>query len=846
MGRDRSRNRARGGVPLWFLKTLGGVAPTAFFDLKNNRYFVNDNKLRVVSVRNQVAQGKEQSVGMDGHLSKGRIKMGCDAEFIVLSFSNKYLSPYSGDQNSGNNITIQDVSIVNEAGTIVVPVTFAGARTKSLVDGTIDAQSDPVLPSSFGLSKFSRDEDYYFKVRCTGAVSFYVPYGQNTYLDATMNDAWWYNTAATTPSSTDAAGNYTAASGAALTSGYNMFFPYVLGKPIGDDFSLIAVGDSLSEGSSDAVSSEWGGGQIQRAMRSASNDDSLPCLNFGIAGTTAQNHAGSALTEAYLKYARYAFCNLGTNDINSARTLPQIQTDLGTLWTKFRTAGIERIIQEELFYYTTGTYLDDAGQTIQFGWGAGEIAEQLKDWLQTKLDDGTINNLISTDSVGSATNDYKWGAGQTTDGIHPAGATGAENMAVILRPLFRSLRSAKNNYVTPSLSDIATYIRTGTATYFDASGNLQTVAANTIRLDHDPMTFERLGYISEETATNLIPNNTCTSAVAGVIDAGGLLPSGWLKSLRGLTVTLELPTVKNMPVARMRISGTPSSSGGCYVAVTPNNTVAALNTNNFTNSVWAKLNAGNLTNVTGLSFTSNIFSGAVAYLQEIAKIDFQTLLDGTFKKHTASGTVSNASAAYIQTLLQWVVVSGQPVDFTVDIAMPQLEKTSYATSIIPTIGTAATRGYDRLTLSSSNVYKFLSWYNLEKGTFVIEYQQYASTNASPRVTDMGSDGAAMNQSGTTHTFNYAVASANQASIARTSASATANAKSAFVFSLNDFALSTNGGTVGTDVSGNISNLATLMYVGNNGAGSRPLSGWVKEIRFYPARVSDADLQAVTT
>jgi hypothetical protein len=49
--------------------------------------------------------------------------------------------------------------------------------------------------------------------------------------------------------------------------------------------------------------------------------------------------------------------------------------------------------------------------------------------------------------------------------------------------------------------------RASEATYWDAFGALRTAPANTLRIDHDPLTGERLGYLIESPATNMLLNS---------------------------------------------------------------------------------------------------------------------------------------------------------------------------------------------------------------------------------------------------------------------------------------------------------------------------------------------------
>jgi hypothetical protein len=69
-------------------------------------------------------------------------------------------------------------------------------------------------------------------------------------------------------------------------------------------------------------------------------------------------------------------------------------------------------------------------------------------------------------------------------------------------------------------------------------------------------------------------------------------------------------------------------------------------------------------------------------------------------------------------------------------------------------------------------------------------------------------------------------------------------KSSFVYRVDDFAISGNGATVATDTSGLIIN-ANQLQIGKDESG-RYFNGFLKKIAYYPFRVTNAQLQALTS
>jgi hypothetical protein len=90
--------------------------------------------------------------------------------------------------------------------------------------------------------------------------------------------------------------------------------------------------------------------------------------------------------------------------------------------------------------------------------------------------------------------------------LAPTLTLSAGSGAAIVRPTFsRDFAGEKtlDNGTGPAI----TFTRASDATFFDATGTLQTAANNTPRFDHDPATGASLGLLVEEQRTNLLLNS---------------------------------------------------------------------------------------------------------------------------------------------------------------------------------------------------------------------------------------------------------------------------------------------------------------------------------------------------
>jgi hypothetical protein len=74
--------------------------------------------------------------------------------------------------------------------------------------------------------------------------------------------------------------------------------------------------------------------------------------------------------------------------------------------------------------------------------------------------------------------------------------------------------------------------------------------------------------------------------------------------------------------------------------------------------------------------------------------------------------------------------------------------------------------------------------------------------------------------------------------------AAVNRRTAGAYKVNDFAVSTNGGTVATDTLGTIPTVDRLR-LGERVAGNN-LNGYLRRITYYPRRLSNAELVSITS
>ena len=173
----------------------------------------------------------------------------------------------------------------------------------------------------------------------------------------------------------------------------------------------------------------------------------------------------------------------------------------------------------------------------------------------------------------------------------------------------------------------------------------------------------------------------------------------------------------------------------------------------------------------------------------------------------------------------------------------QHEVGAFATSYIPTVASQVTRTADIALIQTPN---FAPWYNQPQGTFFVEFTPdttVASVNV--RVLTVSQAAAAGRvvdiypNVGIWTTFN---GTANLATGAATVTSTPQ--KFAAAFASGSYAACFNGGTVATASTATV-NSPTQMTIGHFPSPTNFINGHIRSIRFYPTRLNDAQLQALT-
>jgi len=172
------------------------------------------------------------------------------------------------------------------------------------------------------------------------------------------------------------------------------------------------------------------------------------------------------------------------------------------------------------------------------------------------------------------------------------------------------------------------------------------------------------------------------------------------------------------------------------------------------------------------------------------------------------------------------------------VAGPQSEVGTFATSYIPSGASATTRAGDFASIEGNN---FNSWYNPAEGTFGAQFQTIFATDSVPRYILTGNSNQLMYLAANTGTIT-----SFDGQVPALSGSVSAFgvlAKAYLGYSASGRSLSARGAdATSSSTAQNFSGMTTLR-IGR--LDTVPFCGWIRSIVYYPTRLTDAQLKALS-
>ena len=277
------------------------------------------------------------------------------------------------------------------------------------------------------------------------------------------------------------------------------------------------------------------------------------------------------------------------------------------------------------------------------------------------------------------------------------------------------LRFARQKTLDPRV----THTRASSGTFVGSDGLIQAAAVDAPRFDHNPTTGESLGLLVEEARTNSFEwSNSATqgetwSSVGTNLNlaSGQSDPAGGTAGIRATDANSASggTSLQRTSLANLTASTTVTYSIWLKPIDCPNNTInLIIFANTTTDSINANFSVSG-TAITAVSTSTNgtgVASGA----------SFEVFPNGWYRCQL-TGVPSTVTMADVRARITLTSYQRAIGTARFDWYGAQLESGAFATSYIPTSGTAATRAADVASITGSN---FSSWYRQDEGTVFAE------------------------------------------------------------------------------------------------------------------------------
>ena len=396
----------------------------------------------------------------------------------------------------------------------------------------------------------------------------------------------------------------------------------------------------------------------------------------------------------------------------------------------------------------------------------------------------------------------------------------------------RSAPSLSLNFLSGSLDSRVTFTRASTGTYFDSAGVLQTAAIDAPRFEYNPSTLAAQGLLIEESRSNLALYSEQFDNVSWTKNASSITPDVITAPDGALTADR---LVENTATATHSISRTFSVTSGTAVTVSvfvksterfavlglsPNATFGGTTTAGFFN-----ISNGTVQGTSGTVTARIVAAGSGWYRCSITSTPTATGTANAVIGLSANGTAQSYTGDGTSGLHFWGA---------------QVEAGAFPTSYIPTTTAAATRAADVASINTLS-----PWFNSTEGTLFAQFDSVASGTRTVTAINDGTSNESiqLRTVATDPFFTVTDGGVDQANIDAGTVASYTTYKFAGAYKINDFAACIAGGTVQTDASGTLPAVTQLLL--GNSASANYLNGRLQRITYYPRRLANSELQALT-
>jgi len=429
-----------------------------------------------------------------------------------------------------------------------------------------------------------------------------------------------------------------------------------------------------------------------------------------------------------------------------------------------------------------------------------------------------------------------------------AALSGGRKSRVNLDPMpALDLNFAANRSLPADYGPTPSFSRASTGTYFNSSGVLTSAAINGPRFDHtyNGTSWVSRGLLVEEQRTNLITYSE-------------QMNSGWTNNNINISANSIIAPDGNQTADNL-VPDTVSTNHRLYQGPAGSGSAVFSCFAKSTGYGWLQVRVG-------------AGGGTVVF------VNFD-VINGTVGNVFASVGASSPAQSIIPVGNGWFrcvfSMTGLPVFTTV--IMPrnnnattegeafagngtdgiavwgtQLESgVSFPTSYIPTTSASATRSADVCQITGTD---FSSFWNGVEGSFAVEYDRLGFDIAKESEVFQATNSSGTNQfylnassysSGNDYFLYYPGSVAASLVLGPVQPAGTL-VKASTAYKVNDFAAARNGGDVVTDSSGSVPVVDRLNLGRDSAAGLFYLNGHIARLRYYPTRLTNAQLQSLST
>jgi hypothetical protein len=393
-------------------------------------------------------------------------------------------------------------------------------------------------------------------------------------------------------------------------------------------------------------------------------------------------------------------------------------------------------------------------------------------------------------------------------------------------------------------SSVTAYTPTTTQPITSYIPALQTALAGVPRFDHNPLTGESLGLEIEEQRVNLLTyseqfdNAAWTKSAISITANTVVAPDGTLTA----DVLIEDTSTGSHQLTRS--SNLSFSSGTAY-------TLTFFAKQNGRSRINIAADVGASTFPAAANAIYDLSTGTIVSTGASATASIVSAGNGWYRcslTATATATAGSRPGYYIQ------LTSSGNVSYTGDgfsgiyLWGAQLEAGAFATSYIPTVASQVTRSADAASMTGTN---FSSWYRQDEGTLYGEGTTISPSWQNALFIDCTAGGMDFNGNSVNVGYSRGVGSSRSAvsvnGVAQCDipiANTNAIRKVALGAAVNNFNAASNGVLGAQDSSGLMPTVnQALIGAANYGL---YLNGTIRRLAYYPKRLTNAQLQAITS